>query len=392
MHTEIKISELKVGMYVVDITEQSRNFRLTNPSWIKNQAAIDNLVQSGVTKVMVEPSKRKYPKSTNPLKAVQSKSAIANIESVKQIYNESRQVQKKVFASIQSGQQIDLDEVKRSTRNYINGLFENPNAIGCLQNIRDKDQYLLEHSIGVATLTALFARYLQLDEEIIYHMAIGAMLHDIGKVDIPGAILHKPARLTPSEFDIMKSHATHSIKRLHQTSGLSKLSLSTAALHHEKINGKGYPKGLSDKEIPINGRIIAICDVFDALTATRCYKQGFPHAKAISILQNMAHEGDLDENLVAKFIDCIGLFPAGSVVELSSDKLAIIDNRNEQNVSKPRVYAFYDLSTRQYCDVSYIDLESIENVQIVKCIQAEQYGINMKESIDYISRHKAVTN
>jgi HD-GYP domain-containing protein (c-di-GMP phosphodiesterase class II) len=235
----------------------------------------------------------------------------------------------------------------------------------------------------------MFARYLKLDEEVIHHMAIGAILHDIGKIDIPENILYKPARLTTAEFDVMKSHAAHSVRRLKKTEGVSKLSLSTAALHHEKLNGKGYPLGLSNEQIPINGRIIAICDVFDALTATRCYKQGFPHTKAFNIIKKMAAEGDLDEELVKRFIDCVGSYPAGSVVELDSNKLAIVDNRNRQDSTKPRVYSFYDLTTRQYCDVSYIDLQTIENVQIVKCIQAEQYGIDVSESVDYISRNKS---
>ncbi|MFC1233834.1 HD-GYP domain-containing protein [Vibrio sp. F74] len=389
MHNEIKISELKIGMYVVEITEQKSNFRLSNASWIRNQSALEQLQKSGVTKVLVDPAKRKYPKSTNPLKSAQSKSAFEHLEKTQEILNESKEVQRKVFENIQNGLQIDIDEVKKTTRNYINTLFENPNAIGCLQNIRDKDHYLLEHSIGVATLTAMFARYLKLDEEVIQHMAIGAILHDIGKVDIPDRILYKPSRLTTAEFDVMKSHVTESIKRLRQTSGVSKLSLNTAALHHEKLNGSGYPMGLEESDIPINGRIIAICDVFDALTATRCYKQSFTHTKAFEIIRRMAAEGELDEILVKRFIDCVGSYPAGSVVELSSDKLAIVDNRNIQDTTKPRVYSFYDLTTRQYCDVSYIDLETIENVQIVKCIKAEQYGLNMGDSVDYISKNRS---
>lgn len=391
MHTEIGVSELKVGMFVVEITEQISNFRLTNASWIRNQTSIDTLINSGVIKVLVDPAKRKYPASENPLQLAQTKSAIAEVEKAQEILQESREVQRKVFENIQNGIQIDIEEVKDTTRQYINSLFKNPNAISCLQNIRDKDQYLLEHSIGVATLTAMFARYLKLDEEIIHHMAIGAILHDVGKIDIPGNILYKPARLTHAEFDVMKSHADHSIDRLRKTSGLSKLAMSTAALHHEKLNGKGYPKGLIGNDIPINGRIIAICDVFDALTATRCYKQGFTHTKAFDMLRKMAAEGELDTLLVKKFIDCVGAYPAGSVVELTSDKLALVDNRNHQDTTKPRVYAFYDLTTRQYCDVNYIDLETIDNIQIVKCIQAEQYGINMRESVDYISRNKQST-
>jgi len=388
MQNEIKVSDLKIGMYVIEITSQKSNFRLRGSSWIRNQSIIDKLKQSGVMKVLVDPEKRKILTSRNPIKSAQSKSAFEHLEETQKILNESIEVQKRVFDNIKNDLHIDIDEVKKSARHYIDSLFENPNAVTCLQNIRNKDQYLLEHSLGVATLTAMFARYLKLDDDVIHHMAIGAILHDIGKVEIPDNILYKPARLTTAEFEVMKSHVSESMKRLKKTSGLSRLSLSTAALHHEKLNGKGYPKGLEGKEIPINGRIIAICDVFDALTATRCYKQAISHTKAFSILRKMASENELDQELVKRFIDCVGSYPAGSIVELDSNKLAIIDNRNVQDSAKPRVYSFYDLVKRQYCDVDYIDLELIENVQIVKCIQAEKYGIDMGESVNYISQNR----
>lgn len=388
MLQEVNLSDLEIGMYIVEIAQQKSNSRLRDPDWVKRQSTIKKLAENGVISVMVNPEKRKYVKSENHIKHLQHKSAFEDIDEASELFIESKSVQRKVFENIQNGLQIDVELVKAATDKSIDMLFKNPNAISCMLNIREKDEYLLEHSLGVAILTAMFARYLNLKKEVIQHMTVGAILHDVGKIDIPDNILHKPARLTHPEFDIMKKHIDHSITRLEKTPGLSKLALSTAALHHEKINGKGYPYGLSGEDIPLNGRIIGICDVFDALTATRCYKQGFTHTKAFTIVRKMAAEGDLDEVLVKKFIDCVGSYPVGAMVELTSDKLAIVDTRNIDDSTKPKVYTFYDLSSRKYSDVVRVDLAEKENIQIVKCIRAEEYGLNFREAIEHINTNK----
>lgn len=390
MLQEVNLADLEIGMFIASIGKQNKTFRLRDPDWVKRPSTIKKLEENGVISVMVDPSKRKYVKSENHIKHLQHKSGFEDFDEASDLFVESKSVQRKVFENIQNGLQIDVELVKVATDKSIDMLFKNPNAISCMLNIREKDEYLLEHSLGVAILTAMFARYLNLKKEVIQHMTVGAILHDVGKIDIPDNILHKPARLTNPEFDIMKKHIDHSITRLEKTPGLSKLALSTAALHHEKINGKGYPYGLSGEQIPLNGRIIGICDVFDALTATRCYKQGFTHTKAFTIIRKMAAEGDLDEQLVKKFIDCVGSYPVGAMVELTSDKLAIVDNRNINDSTKPRVYTFYNLNSRKYCEVKCIDLASVDTVQIVKCIRAEEYGLNFREAVEHINANKPV--
>ncbi len=108
-------------------------------------------------------------------------------------------------------------------------------------NIREKDEYLLEHSVAVSVYITLFSRYLGFERDIIEQLSIGAFLHDIGKIKVPDNILNKPGKLTEAEFTIMKTHANHSIDIIKQTPGISELSLEVAALHHEKLDGKGYP-------------------------------------------------------------------------------------------------------------------------------------------------------
>ena len=136
----------------------------------------------------------------------------------------------------------------------------------------------------------IFAKYLAFDKALTQQLAIGAFLHDIGKIKIDDQILNKPGRLSESEREIMETHVNHSIDIITHTAGISELSLEVAALHHERLNGVGYPYNLQADEISKYGRMIAICDVFDAMTADRCYKESYSHIKAFNLLRKLAQE------------------------------------------------------------------------------------------------------
>lgn len=205
-----------------------------------------------------------------------------------------------------NGKDINLTSVKEITNRATDAIFKNQDALACILNIRIKDEYLLEHSVSVSILMTIFAKHLGIERQIIEQLSIGAFLHDVGKIMIPNQILNKPSRLTEEEFVTMKTHTNHSIKILNNTPNISELSLEVAALHHEKLNGRGYPYGLKSKDISLYGRMIAVCDIFDALTADRCYKDGYPHIKAFNILRKLAQDGELDNELVDKFIHCMG--------------------------------------------------------------------------------------
>ena len=250
-------------------------------------------------------------------------------------------------------------------------------------NIREKDEYLLEHSVAVSVYITLFARYLGLGRDIIEQLSVGAFLHDIGKIKVPDKILNKPGKLTDAEFTIMKTHANHSIDIIKATPGISPLSLEVAALHHEKLNGTGYPFNVKGEDISQYGRMIAICDIFDALTATRVYKKGFAHGKAFAILRELAKQNQLDTQLVDHFIKCVGVFPVGSLVQLESNKLALVKERNEKDPINPQVQSFYSVKLSHFLDKQEIDLSQSDDC-IVKGVRAEEFDLNMTQIIEML--------
>ncbi len=374
MIVELKLSEVSIGHYVVDIATQSGSFTLSAPGHIKSDAVILHLKSKGVESVLIDKSKTKQLKS-----APKDRETIAaEVKQAKVLFDQSKSIQKKVFADALNGCDLDLEPVIDITNKTVDTVFNNPDSLACVINIREKDEYLLEHSVAVCVYMSIFARYLNISKKVVQHLSIGAFLHDIGKIMIPDEILNKPGKLTDAEFTVMKTHANHSIDIIKKTPGISKLSLEVAALHHEKLNGHGYPYNVKGEDISKFGRMIAICDIFDALTANRVYKEGFTHMKAFSILRELVKENHLDEGLVEEFIRCVGAFPVGSLVQLNSKKLAIVEQRNNEDPTTPTVRSFYSVKLRHYLNTQDIDLSKTDDF-IVKSVRADDFDLDMKK-------------
>jgi len=386
MIVEKQLTELNIGHYITKIAQQSGHFSLSAPGHIKNDKVINHLRNKKVISVFIDENKtipNLYTTKTTNKKTKDRAIIKAEIKEAKVIFNESKNIQRKLFAQALSGMTVDLTPVIEVTNKSIDAIFNNPDSLACMINIRERDEYLLEHSVAVSVYIAIFSHHLKISKEIIQHLSVGAFLHDIGKIKIPDKILNKPSKLTDEEFTIMKTHVNHSINIIKDTPGINKLSLEVAALHHEKLNGEGYPFQIKEKDICKYGRMIAICDIFDALTANRVYKEGFTHNKSFSILRTLAKNNHLDSTLVDQFIQCIGVFPIGSLVQLESKKLAIVEQRNDNAPIKPKVRSFYSVNLNQYLDTQDIDLTDSDDF-IVKSVRAEEFDLDMNTIIDML--------
>jgi HD-GYP domain-containing protein (c-di-GMP phosphodiesterase class II) len=391
MIIEINITELMVGHFVVDIVKQQGSFNLTNASHIKNEKIIQNLLHKGVESLLIDTSKT----LTNNIEIVDKKSAIQrhsddnnrpvilSVTKALKLFNEAKNIQKKVFEDALLGKELNLTPIIGVTNKTIDTIFKNPDALACVINIRKKNEYLLEHSVSVSVLMTIFARFLNIDKQIIQLLSVGAFLHDVGKIMIPDKILNKPGKLTKNEFEVMKSHANHSIEIIKRTPDVAELSLEVAALHHEKLDGTGYPFQMKGGNITQYGRMIAICDIFDALTANRCYKDGYSHVKSFSILRRLAQQNHLDISLVDQFIKCMGVYPVGSLVELNSNKIAIVERKNQGNPTNPKVRSFYDAETNHYEMAKNIDLSDDDDF-IVKGVRADDFDLDMNKIVEFL--------
>ena len=388
MLVEQDVTEITVGTYIVKITLQTGSFRLTEAEWVKNEVVLNKLIELGIKRVLVDTEKFDAQMAADAAalgsNILESKQEFnVKMTQAKALISTSKNVQRKIFQHIKEGAEIDLCSVKNLTTELIDTLFTNSDALMCAINIRKKDEYLLEHSFAVSTLMALFSRYLGIEKTIIRELAIGAFLHDIGKIRTPDHILHKPGKLTTDEFGIMKLHVNHSIDIVKSISGISRTSLDIVGLHHEKLNGEGYPYGFAGQQISRFGRMLSICDIYDALTADRCYKEGLTQLKSFGILRNLAQSGQLDLDLVNAFIKCMGVYPVGSLVRLNSNRLAIVEGHNQADPIHPKVNSFYSLDKRDFEHSNKIDLSMVDD-EIAQSVRANDFDLDMEEIMRFL--------
>ncbi|WP_010447687.1 HD-GYP domain-containing protein [Vibrio rotiferianus] len=368
---KIAIADMGVGMFVTAI-EQNKRVNLANAGRVSTQQGIEKLKASGVKFVWVD---QKLSSSACVFKPVAAESEeLSPVEEqtkvprafrtreaqhkrAKKLIAEAKGLAQKLLNQTFEGKVIEVDEIESWADDMIESVFIDSDALQCVSALRQKDTYLLEHSVNVACLLVTFGKHLGLNKETLKQLAIGGIIHDVGKIKVNDAVLHKPARLTPEEFEHMKLHQVFAGEIILGVKGLSDVSRDVCLMHHEKLDGNGYPRGLSGDQIPMHGRMSCIVDIYDALTADRVYKKGMSSAEAFKILLSLT-PSHLDPDLVYKFINCIGVYPVGSIVQLSDGRVGIVWTSNESQPLKPIVKCFYSRKYKRYIDVAIVDLKN----------------------------------
>ncbi|OZG71295.1 phosphohydrolase [Hahella sp. CCB-MM4] len=401
MIKRIPIDDLKVGMYISDLNADwipHSNFR--KKGRIKSDEVIEKIKSLGVKDVYIDTllgldakhaptyqdidsaNQAKLEKASSLSPAGKPRfSMVDEMVSAKKLHDQAIGLVNTVMEDVKLGRAIEVKKFEDVADGMIDSIFRNQNALSCLGIIRDKDSYLMEHSVNLGVLMSVFGKSMELDRNIMTQAAVGALLHDIGKILIPDEILHKPSRLNPDEFEIMKSHVTQGRDILSGIDGFPQLSIMVVAQHHERLDGSGYPKGLKGDDISFFGRMAAVVDVYDAITADRCYHQGITPTAAIKKLLEWS-EHHLDTTLVHHFIRCIGIYPVGSLVLMESGKLGAVIEANEFDQRLPSVRVMYHTKFRTYIKVEVLDLAK-PGVQdrIVKAVDPKQYGIKVADFI-----------
>ncbi|MBO2605507.1 HD-GYP domain-containing protein [Shewanella algae] len=359
---KLPVTQLGIGMYVSAI-ENNGQLAVANAGQIRSRQAITKLSNSGIRFVWVDVErssdncglKKQRPAFNHPPRKTSVNHQLA-IGQAKQLLTEAKGLVRKVLSETFEGKAIEVEPFAALADNMIESVMLDSDAMKCVSALRSKDAYLLEHSVNVAFLLITFGKYLKLDREMLRQLAIGGILHDIGKIKVDNKILHKPGKLTPEEFEHMKLHQAYAIEIMEQAKGLSQVSKDVCLMHHEKLDGRGYPRGLKGDALPLHGRMSCIVDIYDALTATRCYKEAMSPAAAFKILLSLT-PFHLDESLVYEFIRCIGVYPVGSLVQLSDGRVGIVWESKDRDVLHPIVKCFYSLKFKRYTDVTMVDLQ-----------------------------------
>ena len=234
-----------------------------------------------------------------------------------------------------------------------------------LKITRDIDMYTYSHSLHVGILAHKFGNWLNLTENKISNLTTSALLHDIGKSRIKKEIITRPAPLTPEEYEEVKKHSEYGYKLLKKSNRFSKSIMAGVLTHHERYHGGGYPLGLKKEEIPLFGRIIAICDTFDALTTDRPYQKAVSPFTAVKIMEE--DFDSFDHRLKMLFIEKVPYSLIGDRVVLSNDQLARVVFINPSHPEAPIVKTddqYLDLSSQSELSIKKLlrDLEQLEEM------------------------------
>jgi putative nucleotidyltransferase with HDIG domain len=259
------------------------------------------------------------------------------------------------MSDIRMGKQIELAKMSPIVENITDSIFRNKDAFISLSRIKNKDEYTFQHSVSVCALLVAFTRAQEYERSVILEAGIGGLLHDVGKMKVPDAILNKPGPLTDAEFLDMKSHAAIGRELLRQTPGVPEVAIMITGQHHERYDGTGYPDKLKKDEISSLGQMASIVDVYDALTSNRVYHKGMEPTAALKKLFEWS-KFHFNAGLVERFICLIGIYPVGTLVKLESGMLAVVVSPGTESLLRPIVRTVFDTKRELYVTPQDIDL------------------------------------
>jgi HD-GYP domain-containing protein (c-di-GMP phosphodiesterase class II) len=260
-----------------------------------------------------------------------------------------------VMADARLGKAVEIDKVTPVVEGITASILRNSSALLGLSVIKSKDDYTFLHSVSVCTLLVAFCGSRKMDAETIYQAGIGGLLHDTGKALVPDHILNKPGRLTDEEFDIVRRHPKDGYDILCRSPSIGAIPLDITLHHHERRDGTGYPDKQAADGISELAQMAAIVDVYDAITADRCYHKGMPAAEALRKMYEWS-KFHFNPELMQEFMRCVGIYPVGTLVLLESGRLGVVVEPHETSLLLPKVNVFYSTKSQTYIRPQTVDL------------------------------------
>lgn len=276
------------------------------------------------------------------------------VEAARAVVQKGHAAVASMFREARLGKAVQTEQCMPLVEEIASSVFRNPEALVSLARLKNKDDYTYMHSVAVAALMVSLGRQLGLDTDACRIAGLAGLLHDVGKAAMPLDVLNKPGSLSPEEWAVMRSHPVRGYRMIVEAGSAPPEVGDVCLHHHERIDGKGYPDGLSGEQITLLGRMGAVCDVYDAITSNRPYKAGWDPAESIARMAGWS--GHLDPAVFSAFVKSLGIYPTGSVVRLESMKVAVVIEQNAAALTSPKVRAFYSLRSKMPITPVVIDL------------------------------------
>jgi putative nucleotidyltransferase with HDIG domain len=366
--------EVTIGMYVHAFKGSWFNHPFWRPRFvITDMDVLERIRSSDVDAVVIDISKGKGPERepapaamrpapyTGARRSIDSRGAAPEagtkqnpeIAHARRIIARGKQLVMRLFEDARLGRLTVSADILTLVEDISQSLIRSRSTLLNMARLKSKDEYTYLHSVAVCGLMINFARQLGMEEDAVRDMGVAGLLHDVGKMVVPADILNKAGRLSADEFALVKEHTLSGRSLLEQCDNVPATAIDVALHHHERIDGTGYPFGISGERLSIPARMGAICDIYDALTSERIYKQAWTPSEAIA--QMNSWNGHLDEGLLFAFMQSMELFPTGLLVRMRSNRLAVI-LPNGRRGSRAKARLFYSIPDRALLEAEDVTL------------------------------------
>lgn len=308
----------------------------------------------------------------------------AEIKSAKKVYSSSASVIGSVIEDIKNNRRFDYSEVQGVALQMVDSVLRNSDALIWLSQLRKKDDYTYQHSINVSILMLNLGKHLSLTTDQLLALGTAGLLQDIGILLLPESLIQKKSGLTPDELSLARSHVSKSIELLSGQRGVTQLVLEAISQHHERYDGTGYPNRLKENQISLFGTIAGIADCYDAIVSERAYASAKSSFQALMLLYELRGTA-FNPAVIERFIQAIGIYPIGSIVELNSGEAAIVLEQRKSRRLQPKLLVVLDSEKKPYPQAYVLDL--LDNpvrpdgtpYSITDVLGAGAYGIDPAE-------------
>lgn len=370
----VSTKQVRLGMFIQEL----KGAWIDHPFWkkafkLEELSDLTKLQTSGIKEIIIDTSKgldvaeldaaieppaiQDLPEIKSTATRIQEPSKIsaaAEHERAKRVINNSKKAVASMFHDARMGKAVSVDAAMQMVDEIAASVDRHLGALISLVRLKNKDEYTYMHSVAVCALMVALSKELGLSEAETKQAGLAGLLHDIGKAGIPMQVLNKPGALTDDEFAVVKLHPERGYELLLQANILDEVVVDVCLHHHEKVSGTGYPHRLQATEISLFAKMGAVCDVYDAITSNRPYKDGWEPGVS---LQRMAKWTDhFDDSVFKAFVKSVGIYPIGSMVKLRSGRLAVVIDQSPKSLLTPIIKVFFSTKSKSRIKIELIDL------------------------------------
>jgi HD-GYP domain-containing protein (c-di-GMP phosphodiesterase class II) len=396
---KIHVSGLALGMNVVQLDKAWLDSSFLYQGFIIESQNDIRLLEEECEHVWIEPvtdirSTKKgerlqvlEKKQNQKARYINKLSMSREYEKSYEAFQVSRLKTKAILDNIAFSDVINIKEAKEAVETCLDSIIRNPNAMLWMSRIREVASYTADHSLNVCILCLALGRHLGYSKDELFALGMCGLLHDVGKMRVAEEVLNKPSKLTEKEWKQMQAHVIFGRNLLMESPDVGQ-SVDVAYSHHERIDGKGYPRGLDGSQLSEFTKIVSLADSFDAMTANRIYSKAMTSSAAVKEIY--ASRGtQFDEKLALQFIKIIGLYPPGTVVELSNGYLGIVLERSQKYQRLPKVLLLKDAAgseiKKELIDLSLIEHGKMDRAFLIKNDHHDGYkGLSVADYKDFI--------